>query len=380
MKRWILACVVLGIACGAGDALAAPAWQSLFNGKDLAGWKPLGPETWRIEDGALVGETKTGAYGWLVSEKEYGDFVLRVRFKWEGGNSGIQFRSKPEGGMVHGYQADLDPNVRGWIGGLYDEGDRGSLALAPPEIEKIFRRDAWNDYEVSAIGEHIRLSINGFTTVDIRDKRLAKGIIALQIHSGQGVRVRWKDLRILEVPKGVDWQPIFDGKSLAGWKPLGPETWKVEDGAIVGETKTGAYGWLVSEKEYGDFVLRLRFKWEGGNSGIQFRSKPVGEHVHGYQADIDPDSPRVTGMLYEEGGRGMLVQAPAEVDKVFLRDGWNDYEISAIGERIHLFVNGLPTADIRDGRAARGIIALQTHSGQGVRLRWKDIRILDLGK
>ena len=105
------------------------------------------------------------------------------------------------------------------------------------------------------------------------------------------------------------WRPLFDGKSLDGWKPLPGGTWEVVDGAIVGKSpkSESRHGILLSKEQFADFVVRARFRVHSGDSGFYFRCDPVkgGVSVHGFQVEVD--SSQETGGLYETGGRGWLV-------------------------------------------------------------------------
>jgi len=178
-----------------------PAWRSLFNGEDLTGWKIHGEEDWRVEDGVIVSQSIKGGYGYLATEKAYRDFSLKVRFKCEAeGNSGVFFHSTLDGTDIRGIQAEVDP--RGNTAGLYESGGRGWLAQPDPALQEKFRQDAWNEMEVTVVGNRITTRLNGHEGVDYTDPepRFEDGKIALQLHSGGGVRVLWKDLRIRDLP------------------------------------------------------------------------------------------------------------------------------------------------------------------------------------
>ena len=173
-------------------------------------------------------------------------------------------------------------------------------------------------------------------------------------------------------------KPLFNGRDLQGWDGDG-KLWLVENREIVGRSpgiKQNEF--LVSAAPYGDFELRLEFWLKGGsgNSGIQFRSKRIPNHVSGYQADIGE---RYWGCLYDEARRNkVLVQAPASLDAVLKKDGWNTYVIRAEGDRVQLWLNGLQTADYRETDAAierTGILALQIHSGPPMEVRFRNLRI-----
>jgi hypothetical protein len=183
-------------------------WTSLFDGKDLAGWYAYGAEKWVVEDGTILGESTVGKYGYLATEKTYGDFVLRARFKCEtDGNSGLFIRSRITGESpatgpdIEGMQVEVDRTRH--TGGLYESAGRGWVALPSPVGERAIRPDDWNELEVAAEGRHIVTRLNGVQVVDFSDPapRFTNGVIALQLHTGGGVKVRCKDIFIQELSK-----------------------------------------------------------------------------------------------------------------------------------------------------------------------------------
>jgi len=175
--------------------------------------------------------------------------------------------------------------------------------------------------------------------------------------------------------------PLFDGRTLEGWKKAGGgATYRVDDGSIVGEVGPGPNTFLCTEKTYRDFILKLEVKLDvPGNSGIQFRShqREGDGRVYGYQCEIDPSARAWSGGIYDEGRRGWLY--PLENDekarKAFKLDGWNEYVIEAVGPSLKTWVNGVPCATLADDADAEGFIALQVHSGKQGRIRWRNIRI-----
>jgi len=190
------------------QAPAEKGWVSLFNGKDLSGWKNNGAEKWVVVDGAILGESTVGKYGYLTTEKTYRDFVLRLRFKCEtDGNSGVFTRSRITGESpgtgpdIEGMQVEVDPTRH--TGGLYESGGRGWVALPTPEGERAIKPRDWNDLEVAAEGRHIVTRLNGVQIVDFFDPapRFTEGVIGLQLHTGGGVKIRFKDLFIQELGK-----------------------------------------------------------------------------------------------------------------------------------------------------------------------------------
>jgi hypothetical protein len=116
------------------------------------------------------------------------------------------------------------------------------------------------------------------------------------------------------------WEPLFDGKTLEGWKALGGQApYTVEDGSIVGTTVADTpNAFLATQRTYGDFIFECEVRQEGGptNSGIQFRSQSLPTYqngrVHGYQFEIDPSPRAWTGGIYDEARRGMAVPGHPE--------------------------------------------------------------------
>ena len=186
------------------------------------------------------------------------------------------------------------------------------------------------------------------------------------------------------------WTNLFDGKTLKGFKQLGGKAlYEVKNGEIVGTTvKDTPNSFLVTEQDYGDFILELELNVaEGMNSGVQFRSlsKPDYQNgrVHGYQVEVDPTDRAWSGGIYDEGRRDWLYipNINPEGKKAFKRNGqWNKYRIEAIGNVIRTWINDVPVANLVDDMTAKGFIALQVHAIQakmsdGVQIRWKNIRI-----
>jgi Domain of Unknown Function (DUF1080) len=203
-RRWIgpAACLALTVlmhpSAAAGED-AADGFTPLFNGKDLSGWvTPEDKDLFAVEDGVIVGRTKGDLKKneFLVTEKSYGDFVLKAKVKIRNHNSGIQFRSRraPDG-AVSGPQADV---AEGYWGLLYEERGRGILERYPPEkANALVREDDWNEFVITAKGDHVTIDLNGTRVIDRTDPEFAKeGIIALQVHVGPPMEVRFKDLAI----------------------------------------------------------------------------------------------------------------------------------------------------------------------------------------
>lgn len=318
MKRnFLITALLFCVLVAAGRKIQKEAWKPLFNGKDLKGWKQLnGKANYAVQNGEIVGTTVFGEpNSFLVTEKNYGDFILELEFKVDSTmNSGIQFRSlsKPDyqNGRVHGYQYEIDPSRRRWTGGIYDEARRDWLypldlnAAAKPA----FKQNQWNKVRIECVGNHIRTFINGVPAAYVIDDVTPEGFIALQVHSigkkeEEGKQIRWRNIRIKTddvqlsstdnlfvvnlLPNNISEQEkqngvrlLWDGKTTDGWRGAHKETfpakgWEIKDGVLSVQPSGGAEsangGDIVTTGEFGAFILQFDFKLtEGANSGVKY--------------------------------------------------------------------------------------------------------------
>ncbi|WP_297691192.1 DUF1080 domain-containing protein [uncultured Eudoraea sp.] len=173
--------------------------QSLFNGKDLSGWTIYGTEKWYVEDGLLVSESGPDAqYGYLATDKYYKDFVLTLEFFQEAdGNSGVFIRSTVDGTKVNGWQVEVAPKGH-HTGGVYESYGRGWLIKPSAEKEKVLKEGAWNKMKIQLSGDELTSWLNGVEMVSIKDDKIGagEGSIALQIHDGGGIKVKWRNIKI----------------------------------------------------------------------------------------------------------------------------------------------------------------------------------------
>jgi len=175
---------------------------SLYNGKDLSGWEIYGTEKWYVEDGLLICESGPDAeYGYLGTKKTFKNFELTLEFKQEAdGNSGVFFRSSIEGTQITGWQAEVAPPGHN-SGGIYESYGRGWLIKPDPEKDKALKMGEWNTMKIKAVGDKVTTWINGQMMVEFEDDKIGKaeGSIALQIHSGGGIKVLWRNINIEEL-------------------------------------------------------------------------------------------------------------------------------------------------------------------------------------
>ena len=177
--------------------------KKLFNGKDLTGWTVHGTEKWYVDKGELICESGPDKqYGYLSTDKDYKNFILTLKFKQEAdGNSGVFFRSRiPEGVKISGWQAEVAP-IDKHTGGIYESYGRGWLIQPKPEDEHYLKQGEWNEYKIKVVGDEVTTWLNGHQMIYLKDEKIGQGegFIALQIHSGGGIRVRWKNIKIKEL-------------------------------------------------------------------------------------------------------------------------------------------------------------------------------------
>ncbi|MBI1784090.1 DUF1080 domain-containing protein [Candidatus Sumerlaeota bacterium] len=204
ISAFVIACVLTApLFSRAGEKKDEKKETSLFNGKDLSGWKIYGTEKWYVEDGLLVCESGPDKeYGYLGTEKIYKDFDLTLEFKQDAdGNSGVFFRSSIEGTKISGWQAEVAPPGSD-TGRIYESYGRGWLNEKPSEEkQKALKYGDWNVYRVKVAGDHVETWLNGIAISDLHDEKIGKatGCIALQIHSGGGIKIHWRNLKIKEL-------------------------------------------------------------------------------------------------------------------------------------------------------------------------------------
>lgn len=197
MKKLLVAFIALCAASLAG----ASEFKPLFNGKNLDGWVVHGTEKWFVQDDLLVCESGPDkAYGYLTTQEHYKNFILTLEFKPESnGNSGVFIRSSVEGTRVSGWQVEI---ARTGTGFIYESYGRGWLVKPDPAKNKLLKPKEWNTMKIEVRGDQVVTWLNGHEILDLADAKIGagEGSIALQIHSGGGVRILWRNILLQPLP------------------------------------------------------------------------------------------------------------------------------------------------------------------------------------
>ena len=379
-------------------------WKNLYNGKDLSGWRLLGGKAkYEAKGDEIIGTTVSNTpNSFLATEKEYGDFIMEVElFVHPLMNSGIQFRSLSkadyQNGRVHGYQMEIDPSVRAWSGGVYDEGRRGWLYnLELHQAAKTaFKNNEWNKYRIECIGNSIRTWVNGIPISHLIDDMTSRGFIAMQVHAipsaePAGRQIRWKNIRIQTenlkpsapdnifvvnllandlsaLEKRQGYRLLWDGRSSKGWTSAKGNTfpadgWDIQNGVlsaikdIPGEKAKG--GDIVTEKEFSAFELKFDFKMtKGANSGLKYFVNTIDGSALGLEYQILDDENHPDAKMGIKGNRTLaslydLVPAnkiPNSIKKV---GDWNQGMIRVyLDNRVEHWLNGFKVLEYVRGSA-----------------------------
>jgi hypothetical protein len=409
------------------NAYSQGGWINLFDGKTLNGWKKLaGTADYKVENGNIVGSTVVNSGNtFLVTEKEFGDFVLEMDVKIDDttSNSGVQLRSHYDGnghggkGLVYGYQFEIDPSSRRWSGGVYDEGRRDWLypASLNARSQNAFKVGKYNHIKVECIGNEIKTWINNIAVAYVVDTMDARGFIGLQVHAVSkpefaGEKVYFKNIRIktsgikpTPFPAGIyvlnnipndlnryeynnGWKLLFNGRTTAGWrgayKPGFPEKgWAIDNGVLTvlaSQGKEGGNGGdIVTTEEYSAFDLSFDFKLTpGANSGVKY-FVTLSEHNEGSAIGLEyqllDDSLHPDAKLGINGDRtlsSLYDLIPANKQKRFIHPigQWNTGRIIVYpNNHVEHYLNGVKVLEYERGsKQFRDLVAISKYK------IWKD--------
>ena len=357
-------------------------------------WEAFGPQDWRLQDGELYNASTNR--GWIGTKKEYTDFEIELEYKFGAkGNTGLFLRAWPDGELSGSQFVEIQ---------LVDDDGYRTTALnrtgavfnrVAPDPRPVSKLKEWNTARVTVVGNRVTVTVNGTKCVDADvEFPRARGVIGLQQLDSP---VYFRNVRVRELVPGGDrtgFVSLFNGKDLTGWSvdSGSPARWAVDGGAIRGTGAGSATrGWLMSDKEYSNFVLNLEFQASlGSASGVAIRAVP-GETEGGLPQHLaikldrwlKPELP-VYGALYYWPN---TYQQPNRMPKAIPDGAWNRLTIELRGNKLRVAVNGedvqnLDLADVAKkpkvlpgAKRADGRIGLQQHSGE---IRYRNIEIKEL--
>ena len=366
--------------CRSGPATSAPEnhWKALFNGHDLSGWEVVNAGRWTVEDGAIVMRRKPNEWGggWLVTKQDYGNFILRLKFKPGADvfNSGILVRDP-------GHAKTTRPALNGFEIKVA-QGDRVENAnatiwyVASAYLHTIPAQQ-WTTFEVRCIGDHITTYMNGEKMAETHTRRSYKGAIGLHLHGGHDQpECRWRDIEVLELPAApCDFQLAEEklAQSPGEFRPLlntnlplgglrsrsgDAAAWVFQDGVLRG-TGGNRESILATNEMYADFVLSFEFKAKsGGDAVLEFRvpqtlyrSASIAPPIRkGYEFNIaDGDEVNPTASLIDVGRAFML---DASLARVYHPGNWNQAQIYATEDHLIVYLNLMKEVDVYTPTAA----------------------------
>lgn len=397
-------------------------WQNLFNGKDLRGWKRLGGKAdYTVENGAIIGRTVINSRNtFLCTEKEYGDFILEadVWVEDEEGNAGIQTRSHVDAnafngeGRVYGRQCEVDPTIRRWTGGIYDEGRRDWLypMQLNAKAQNAYKKGEYNHFRIECIGNEMRTWVNGVAAAYLVDTIDQKGFIGLQVHSinspdhagrkvgFKNIRIKTIDLKPLPFPSNVyvvnlvpnslnayekkdGWKLLFDGRTNKGWRSAKASNfpangWTIDNGALNviaatgGESTNG--GDIITIGQYAAFDLSFEFKLTpGANSGVKYfvtLAEASSGSAIGLEYQILDDTLHPDAKMGRDGNRtlaSLYDLIKAEKQKRFLRQTgqWNLARILVYpNDKVEHYLNGIKVLEyIRGSKQYKDLVAISKY-------------------
>lgn len=390
----------------------ADGWKLLFNGENLEGWRDYnGTELtvpWHVVDGCIQAKgAGSDASGYIVTDREYENFILSWDWKLsKGGNSGMLYHvvERPEFDVPYvtgpEYQLIDEPNFPEKLEDWQKLGVDYAMYLPDTSKMNVNPYGEWNNSKIVFDNGHVEHWLNGEKILEFEawtddwfarknsgkwahapEYGLArKGVICLQDH---GYPASFRNIKIKELPRKAGKEvTLFNGKDLSGWEQYGTEKWYVKDGLLVCESGPDKeYGYLATREYYDDYDLTVEFKQEkDGNSGVFIRSwvEPVA-YVHGWQVEVAPVNSD-TGGIYESYGRGWLVQIPDEKENILKYGEWNTMRIRVQGDNVKTWLNGQEMVDLTDEAIGKGKgrIALQIHSGGGIKVAWRNLKLTTL--
>ncbi len=362
MKRLLLFCAALLLPAVTQAADPTGVRTNLLAAPTLEGWVVTSCEV-EFKDGVLLAK---GGNGLVRTENRYRDFVLELDYRAlqkEKYDAGIYIRCEPPP-AGRPFPTQYQINLK--------QGDELNLIRFPKaKSTGLVKPNEWNHVKVTVAGERAVMEINGQAAWETGGIEAKDGFIGLQVEVPLGGQFEYKNITVTE----LDYKPLFDGTSLAGWEGAGQpaeKCWKADGGTIVCTGERGP--WLRSSEQFGDFNLRLEYKLkEGGNSGVYIRVPAGGDH-HGDGAGIecqvlDDAAGKHRNLKPYQYTGSLYAIAPATSHVARPVGKWNRLEINCLGTKYHVIHNGVvivaadeTTFPELKGRLTKGFLGLQNHS------------------
>jgi len=376
----------------------AEGFVSLLDGGHIDGWKQIGTGGFTVEGGAWTSwVAKTGEGCWWYTAERFGDFTLKLDFRiaTPGGNSGVYVRFPNPGDdvsvpMKQAYQIDVSEERNPFE-------KTGAICGLKAPISEPQKALDWNEMEISVVGQHYLVKVNGILVNDFTGNRGTSGYLGLQNCRVGGVQYR--NIRIKDAnpatlmaaatpapvatpapsagPDAEGFVPLFDSDHFPAWKAMGSGGFTMQGGVAtswVGKREGGS--WWYTREPYDNFVFKTDFRIStpDGNSGVYVRCpRPDGDGVAaavgGYQIDVseDPNPFEMTGAICG-------IKAPTSVPQN--KRDWNELEINVVSQHYTVKVNGVLVNDFTGNKRTSGYIGLQEYKVGGVQFR--NARVKDL--
>jgi hypothetical protein len=367
-------------------------WEKLFNGRNLDGWEVAQTGRWTVEDGAIVMRRlpHDSGGGWLVTKRDFGNFILRVKFQPgnDDFNTGILIRDP-------GHAKTTRPALNGFEIKLA-QGDREENAnatiwyVSSAYLQKLPAKE-WTEVEIRCEGDHITTFLNGRKMAETHSRRSYRGAIGFHLHGGQDQpECRWKDVELQELPDTTTGFQLMEEKLVEapGTERLLPgeelpanamqeknghaPSWSVRDGVLKGDG-TGGQSWLMLPERYRDFVLSFNFRVSShGDGGVVFRAdgqenenRAPEKYYEFHMVDEDTVDPSASVV-----GVARAFRLDANLQRVFRPAQWNLGRIYVSGDHILTYLNLQKEGEAHDGRSREeGRIGFRVGAGASIELR-----------
>jgi hypothetical protein len=390
-----------GVTAATSEIPEPPAnsgWTKLCNGHNLDGWEKVNTGgTWRVEDGIIIARRDPPDKGasWLVTKKNYGDFILRLKYKstYEKYNSGVLIRDPAHAKLNRPAFSGFEVII---AQGQHDENTNAAIYYEANAYTRVLQAGEWADFEVRCIGDRIVTYMNGKKMAETHSRRSYRGGIGLHLHGGEEAAENWwKDLEIKELTPAArpfqlapermeqepgEFVPLYTPESLdRDFARYGDQrAWSIEKDTLHGNG-AAQRAWLVSRKTFGDFIMTFEFKSDSkGESGVGFRI-PAGDAEdgfadRGYKLALDPDDvTNPPGSVYNVARSFVL---DPSLQKVYKDGQWNRARIYATGDHLVVYVNLTKTAEVQVNRSLQGRVGFEIGPGAAAEYRSVNIKAI----